>query len=102
MPKDHYLFDLTPRRALLCDGVQLITARITSNAAGETLYQGRGYVREGRASLLRDLRRRDITPTPDALEKINATVPTAIDIARMGWEAAFGQLIATHAVPVLA
>ena len=97
MPKDHYLFDLTPRRALLCDGVQLIIARITSNAAGKTLYQGCGYVREGRASLLRDLRRRDIAPTPDALEKINATVPTASDINRLGWQTAYGQLIAAHA-----
>lgn len=76
MSKDIYLFDLTPRRALLCDGLQLIVARITSDRKGNVIYQGTAFVRHGREALLRALRRRGIEPTPNALSNINLVVPS--------------------------
>ena len=96
MPKDTYLFDLNPKRALLCDGMQLIVARVSTGKDCTLHRQGIAFIRHGRSSLLRDLERRGIEPTPKALVLINETVPAASELHERGFQTCYRELIFRH------
>ena len=96
MPNDAHLFALSPNRALLCDGMQLIVARASTGKDGKPRHQGIAFISEGRSSLLRDLERRGIEPTPAALALINETVPTASELHERGSQSCYRGLIASH------
>lgn len=99
MPQDTYLFDLNSKRALLSDETQLIVARVSTGKDGTPRRQGIAFIRHGRSSLLRDLERRGIEPTPEAVALINETVPAASDLYERGLQTCFKELIARHSDP---
>ncbi len=94
MRNDIFLFDLNRTEALLCDGVQLITARIQRRSDRKPKYRTFAFNRHGREAFLKDTRSRGIELSPKALSLIDEVIPTWEHIRRNGEDAAYADMYA--------
>lgn len=92
MRNDVFLFDLNDSVALLCDGLQLITARRYRRPNNKPSYKSFAFNRHGRDAFLGDTQRRGIEPTPEALSLIDNVVPTMDEIRRRGERACYADM----------
>lgn len=94
MRNDVYLFDLNETEVLLCDGLQLITARAKRYPDRKPKYLSFAFNRHGRESFLQDTQRRGIELTSEARSLIEAVVPDWQDIRRRGEKEAYADMYA--------
>ncbi|TGY88615.1 hypothetical protein E5163_12455 [Marinicauda algicola] len=73
-----FLFNINDTFALLKDPLQFIVAKPRTGRKASWILVS--FIREGRESLLRDLRRRGILPTPEALDRIERDVPSRSEL----------------------
>lgn len=94
MRNDVYLFDLNDTEVLLCDGLQLITARAYRLPNRKPKYRTYAFNRHGRHGFLQDTERRGIELTPEARSLVEAVVPDWEDIRRRGEKEAYADMYA--------